>query len=224
MTRLPLIVVVAWEADPEMEVSGPNVYLGVCFGTKHLLKGEEGSRSGQKRSSSAGLAHGGLSRPHGFLSGKAPSDDHMCQHGLVFTALHRSIVLCFHYILLPLEKLRHKAVATCPILEEMGPELNLNLISCVVWCVEQEVGASEWREICVAQSNAHHKVPPSFILSTHSLRKCVICLFSNRLWWLKMSKAPSLSSTSSHFPSSITVTDLFFYNVYSEDLWELLLF
>lgn len=135
MTGLPLIVVVAWEADPEMEVSGPNVYLGVCFGTKHLLKGEEGSRSGQKRSSSAGLAHGGLSRPHGFLSGKAPSDDHMlCQHGLVFTALHRSIVLCFHYILLPIGKTEAQSSGNLPNIGRDGARTQpkSNILCCVM--------------------------------------------------------------------------------------------
>lgn len=115
VTGLPLIVVVAWEADPEMEVSGPNVYLGVCFGTKHLLKGEEGSRCGQKRSSSAVLARDGLSRPHGFLSGNVPSDDHMlCQRGPVFTALHRSIVLRFQYILLPIGKTEAESSGNLP--------------------------------------------------------------------------------------------------------------
>lgn len=68
MTGLPLTVVVAWEADPGMEVSGPNVYLGVCFGNKHLLKGEEGSRSGQKRSFSTVMA----SVDHAVLKWEGP--------------------------------------------------------------------------------------------------------------------------------------------------------
>lgn len=44
------MALVAWfpsEADSEMKFQMPDVYLGICFWNKHLLKGGEGSRSGQ---------------------------------------------------------------------------------------------------------------------------------------------------------------------------------
>lgn len=136
MTGLPLIVAVDWEADPEMEVSGPTVYLGVCFGNKHLLKGEEGSRSGRKRSFSAALARDGLSRPLGSRVGMPlqiiTCCANMAQSSQPCTDRLYFIFITFYF---QLEKLRHRAVATCPRLEEIGPELKPKpTILCCVMC------------------------------------------------------------------------------------------
>lgn len=134
MTRLPLIVVVAWEVDPEMEVSGPNVYLGVCFGNKHLLKGEEGRGSGQKRSFSAMLAHDHLSQPLGSQVGM-PLQIITCCANMAQSSQPCTDRLYFIFIVFyfQLEKLRHRGVATCPILAEIG--LKLKPKPCILCCV-----------------------------------------------------------------------------------------
>lgn len=100
----PLMGVMAWtpsEADSAMKFNMPDVYLGVCFWNKHLLKGEEGSRSGRPEGevmlpcrlmmTSAGHTDSGVRMAFG---------SHVVLHGQVFLGLWRSIVLfCFCYIL-----------------------------------------------------------------------------------------------------------------------------
>lgn len=109
--------------------------LGVCFCNKHLWKGEEGSRGGQRRKSPAGQAHGGLNRPRGLWS-RAGSSDYatLCQHGQIFTALHW-FYFVFVIFYLQLDKQSHRAVVTCPILKEIGSGLKPrhNILCHVTW-------------------------------------------------------------------------------------------
>lgn len=139
-----------------MEFSMPNAYLGVCFWNKHLLKGGEGSRSGQSYRMHCGeqttqaLEFQWLFRlPHIQPTGS----------GLHSSASSYCFILCVLFCF-QLEKLKHRAEVRCPKLEEGGPNLkprpaNLHHVMC--W----EGSWGEWiKGICVAQD---HKVPSSFL-------------------------------------------------------------
>lgn len=104
MTGFPLMAVMVWapsEADSVMKFNMPDIYLGVCFWNKHLLKGGDGSRSGQRGKSYCNADPWWPQQATQALEQEWPSDYPMlCQHGQVFLGLHRSIVLfCFCYIL-----------------------------------------------------------------------------------------------------------------------------
>lgn len=162
MTGLPLVVVVAREAAPEMEVSGPTVCLGVCSGSKHLRKGEEGSRSGQKRSFSAAPARDGLSWPLGSRVGMPLQMITCCantaQSSQPCTDWWHFIFIIFYF---QLEKLRHRAVAICPILEEIGPELKPNPTTlCCVMC-----WAGSWGEWMKGNLSGTERCPPQSALA-----------------------------------------------------------